>query len=357
MRKGKIEKIWRIKAPRETGPVATEVAESTLALVPEQLVTAANFKVLFEHVQKKARAEEKNRLFGDDFKYAIQITSIKIPRVPSRNCRIGLPHSTLRTEDDVCLIVRDLQRGSKVPYQGTLEHWQKKLQELGVSGVTQIIPFRQLKDDYRQYELKLKLVHRFSRFLVDARIGGHVFGFLGKIFISRIKNPIPVKLDNESEVKYQIEKALRTETYRQSNTGKQTSVKFAADWMPVEHVVENGMAVLEKLKTVHPGGWLNIQSLHLLSACTVSSSFLLYVSDIDPNLVPIPVKTGPRQAFIEKQKAKLEAATGGKFKVTKDGVVMAVQRKMKRTKIPKHPRSRKQPRSPKHPSKRRLKWK
>ncbi|XP_058120002.1 ribosomal L1 domain-containing protein CG13096-like [Anopheles ziemanni] len=321
-------KLKKIREPRETGPVAAEVAESTLKLVPEQLVTAANFKVLFEHVQKKARGDDRNRLFGEDFKYALQISSVKIPQVPVRNCRIDLPHSTLRKEDDTCLIVSDNKLGRKVPYQGSVDHWQKKLQQLGISGVTQIIPFRQLKEDYSSFEMKLKLVHRFDRFLVDARINGHVFAFLGKIFITRCKNPIPVKLDKDAEVKYQIEKALRTETYRQTNSGRQTAIKFAADWMPVEQAVENGMALVEKLKTIHPGGWLNIQALNLISACTVSASFPLYVSNIDPNLIPVPYKHSPKLEFIEKQNRKLLAATGGRVRFTNNGtVVVSAQQK------------------------------
>uniref|UniRef100_A0AAG5DD78 Ribosomal L1 domain-containing protein n=1 Tax=Anopheles atroparvus TaxID=41427 RepID=A0AAG5DD78_ANOAO len=323
------------KQPREVGPVAKEVSEETLALVPKQLISAANFKVLFEHVKKKASQVEANRLFGDDIKYSLFITAVKIPRYPARNARVTLPHATMRNDDDACLIVPGLIRGRNVDYNPTLHHWQDKLRALGIGSSLQIIPFQQLKRDFDQYEMKRKLVNRFARFMVDARISGHVFGFLGKPFIQRRKNPIPVKLDKEIAIKKNIEKALRTETYNQTNVGNQTSIKFAAEWMPVEHAVENGMALIEQLKTIHPGGWLNIQSIHLVSACTFISSFPLYMSVIDPNLVPVPHCVGPREAFVAKQDAEMQKATGGKYGVTADGLLRTINpamgRKIKRT--------------------------
>lgn len=32
--------------------------------------------------------EQKKNLFGEDLKYGLQIASVKIPNVPSRNCRV-----------------------------------------------------------------------------------------------------------------------------------------------------------------------------------------------------------------------------------------------------------------------------
>ncbi|XP_035784174.1 ribosomal L1 domain-containing protein CG13096-like [Anopheles albimanus] len=306
------------------GEVPTEASPETLALVPGELVSRKTFRLVLEELRKRIAKDEKSKLFGDDLRFALQIAAVKIPDCPTRNCRVTLPHPILRKEDDVCLIVKDLERGRKYDYENTLCHWQDKLREVGVTSVTQIIPFQQLKQDYRQYEMRRKLVHRFERFLVDARIGGHVFSALGAHFTRRNKNPTSVVLEDDDKLAENIEKALRKVTYGRSNTGLTTEIKFAATWMPVEKAVENGMALLEGLKTEFPGGWLNVASIHMTTASTSKQSLPLYMSMINPNLVPVPKIEGPRSKFIAKQNAKLARATDGQMMIV-DGVVRTVQ--------------------------------
>uniref|UniRef100_A0A2M3Z524 Putative ribosomal l1 domain-containing protein n=1 Tax=Anopheles braziliensis TaxID=58242 RepID=A0A2M3Z524_9DIPT len=306
------------------GEVPTEASPETLALVPKELVSRKTFQLVLEELHKRIAKDEKAKLFGDDLRFALQITAVKIPDCPTRNCRVTLPHPILRKEDDVCLIVKDLERGRKFDYELTLCHWQDKLREAGVTSVTQIIPFQQLKQDYRQYEMRRKLVHRFERFLVDARIGGHVFSALGVHFTRRNKNPTSVVLEYDEKLAENIEKALRKVTYGRSNTGLTTEIKFAATWMPVEKAVENGMALLEELKTEFPGGWLNVASVYMTTSSTSKQSLPLYMSMINPNLVPVPKIEGPRAKFIAKQNAKLAEATDGQLTIV-DGVVRSVQ--------------------------------
>uniref|UniRef100_A0A2M4BJJ4 Putative ribosomal l1 domain-containing protein n=1 Tax=Anopheles marajoara TaxID=58244 RepID=A0A2M4BJJ4_9DIPT len=306
------------------GEVPTEASPETLALVPKELVSRKTFRLVLEELQKRIAKDEKAKLFGDDLRFALQIAAVKVPDCPSRNCRVSLPHPILRKEDDVCLIVKDLERGRKFDYENTLCHWQDKLREAGVTSVTQIIPFQQLKQDYRQYEMRRKLVHRFERFLVDARIAGHVFSALGAHFTRRKKNPTSVVLEDDETIAENIEKALRKVTYGRSNTGLTTEIKFAATWMPVEKAVKNGMALLEGLKTEFPGGWLNVASIHMTTASTSKQSLPLYMSMINPNLVPVPKIEGPRAKFIAKQNAKLAQATDGQMMIV-DGVVRSVQ--------------------------------
>ncbi|XP_049297782.1 ribosomal L1 domain-containing protein CG13096-like [Anopheles funestus] len=302
------------------GKLPKKSTEETLALVPEELISKEAFKQIYETFHKKGD-EKGNRLFGDDLKYSMQIISVKVPRCPLRICRITYPHSMLRQEDEICLIVKDLTRGRSVDYTPTLHEWEDKLKGLEIGHKVQIIPFQQLKRDYGAYEMKRKLAQRYERFLADARISGHVFAFLGSQFTRRCKTPISVNLENEADIKEVIEKALYMQSYQQGNKGRTTEIKFAAHWMPVEHAVENGMALLEKLKTVYPGGWLNIQTINIATATEKSESLPIHISTVDPNLVPVPVVTGTREKFIKKQQQLLKKRTGGKYEVTKDGVV------------------------------------
>ncbi|XP_053674746.1 ribosomal L1 domain-containing protein CG13096 [Anopheles nili] len=313
------------KEKKEGGNVATTVSEETMALVPTQLISKDSFKKVFKVLQSQVE-KNPNKLFGGDLKYSIQITAAKIPRCPLRNSRITLPFPVLRDVDEICLIVADLKRGRTVDFQPTQEHWEDKLRELGVTNPIQIMPFQQLKQDYRAFDMKRKLVHRFERFLVDARIDGHVFSFLGSHFAKRCKNPVAVKLDKEENIKKNIEKALHVQTYRQGNSGTTTDIKIGAQWMPADQVVENGMNMLEQLKTVYPGGWLNILALHLCTCSEKMSTFPLYVSVIDPNLIPTPMVIGPKEKFIKKQKDLIKKRTGGMYEVDDDGIVQKARK-------------------------------
>uniref|UniRef100_A0A182WJP3 Uncharacterized protein n=1 Tax=Anopheles minimus TaxID=112268 RepID=A0A182WJP3_9DIPT len=306
------------------GKVPKKSSEETLALVPKELISKQSFQKIFEVFRKKGD-DKGNKLFGEDLKYGMQIISVKVARCPSRNCRVALPHPMLRKEDEVCLIVKDLIRGRAVDYQPTLNEWEDKVNKLNFGYKVHIIPFQQLKRDYNSFEMKRKLVQRYERFLVDARIDGHVYSFLGSHFIKRGKNATPVKLENEAKLKEVLEQALQLQTYRQGNKGNSTEIKFAGHWMPVKHAVENGMALLEKLKTVYPGGWLNIQSINLTTITEKSESLPIYISTIDPNEVPVPVVVGTREKFVKKQQKLIEKRTGGMYEVTKEGIVRKVR--------------------------------
>ncbi|XP_052873874.1 ribosomal L1 domain-containing protein CG13096-like [Anopheles cruzii] len=302
------------------GEVPTEATPETLALVPKELVSRSSFGQVLKELKKRAAKDEKVKLFGDDVRFALQIACVKIPEYPSRNCRMLLPHPILSKEDEVCLIVKDLERGRKYDYENTLYHWQDKLAEAGVTNVAQIIPFQQLKQDYREFELRLKLVHRFDRFLVDARIAGHVFSKLGAHFIRRKKNPTSVVLTNDDKIAENIEKALRKVTYGRSNTGRTMEIKFASGKMTHHQAIDNGMALLESLKTDYPGGWLNVGSIYVTTTTDNKQSLLLYMSVINPNLVPVPKMVGPRQKFVDQQNEKLMKLTGGRLMIV-DGAV------------------------------------
>ncbi|KAL9701990.1 hypothetical protein quinque_005431 [Culex quinquefasciatus] len=284
--------------------------------LPETLVKKKTIKTALQACKKALDDgfEKKKNLFGEEMKYGLQISAVKIPQVPKRNCRMQLPHPIYHKGDDICLIVKDLARGSKFDHEETLRFWEDKLRDLGVNFITQIIPFQQLKQDYRQYEMKTKLVHRFDRFLVDSRMCNHAFAFLGNAFIKRCKNPTPVVLEKDEQIVENLEKALRRITYRQTNTGAISEIQFATHKMPLEKAVENAAAMIEGLKSQYPGGWLNIRTIHLKPMTDINLTFPLYVSSTDPNLVPVPTAVGPRESFEKARSQKLLDITKNKYK-------------------------------------------
>lgn len=305
-------------AKSEPKPEAQKESDATETLVSRKAIKTA-LKAC-----KKALDEgfdQKKNLFGEDLKYGLQIACVKIPDVPSRNCRVQLPNAIYKKGDDICLIVKDLERGRKQEHEETLSFWNDKLRELDIDFITQVIPFRQLKQDYREYEMKLKLVHRFDRFLVDARINGHVYNFLGNNFIRRCKNPTPVILDKDEKIVKSLNKTLGRVTYKQTNTGRITEIQFATHKMPLEKAVENAESLLQTMKTQYPGGWRNIRTVYLKPMTDIQLTFPLYVSKEDPNLVPVPKITGPRERFEKSMNEKLQEATMNKYKFQEGNLV------------------------------------
>ena len=86
----------------------------------------------------------------------------------------------------MCLIVKDLEKGIRPDHENTLNHFNEMLEERGVKDkISQIIAFRELKVEHKQYESKTALVMKFDKFLVDDRIVRLVPKFLGKPFYKR----------------------------------------------------------------------------------------------------------------------------------------------------------------------------
>lgn len=57
--------------------------------LPEVLASKKVIKSALKACRKTIDGSfEKKNLFGEDLKYSLQISSVKIPDVPSRNCRM-----------------------------------------------------------------------------------------------------------------------------------------------------------------------------------------------------------------------------------------------------------------------------
>ena len=52
--------------------------------------------------------------------------------------RVRLPHCPLPDTKDICLIVKDLQKGIKVDHEDTVNHFSQLLQEKGVAAKVEI---------------------------------------------------------------------------------------------------------------------------------------------------------------------------------------------------------------------------
>ena len=102
------------------------------------------------------------------------------------NCSV-LPHLALPDPHDVCLFVKDIERGIRPDHEPTVLKYKDLLAEKGVREgiVSQVIALRELKVEYKPYEAKTALCHKFDKFLADDRIVRLMPKLLGKPFYKR----------------------------------------------------------------------------------------------------------------------------------------------------------------------------
>merc|ERR1719509_493629 len=220
--------------------------------------------------------EKKNLFESEGEKISLQISGIKLPRVnDSQIIKIRLPHTPLPQSRDVCLIVKDLEKGIKSDHEATVQHFQSLLADKGIDKITQVISLRELKVEYKQFEAKTQLCHRFDLFLADARIIRLLPQFLGKPFYKRKKLPIQIDL-NSKDLKAEVDKALMTSTLPLKHTGSCSSVSVGYSTLTKEQLVDNTLAVLKAVVDKFPGGWANVRSVYVKSQST--PSLPLYVT-------------------------------------------------------------------------------
>merc|ERR550519_2584386 len=219
---------------------------------------------------------KKNLFESEGEKITLQISGIKLPRInDSQIIKIRLPHTPMPPSRDICLIVKDLEKGIKPDHEATVEHFQSLLADKGINQITQVISLRELKVEYKQYEAKTQLCHRFDLFLADARIIRLLPQFLGKPFYKRKKLPIQVDL-NSKDLKGEVERAVMTVTLPLKHTGSCSSVSVGYISLSKDQLLENTLAVLKTIVDKYPGGWPNVRSVYVKSQST--PSLPLYVT-------------------------------------------------------------------------------
>ena len=80
-----------------------------------------------------------------------------------------LTHNVLPADSDVLLIVKDNEPGIKKDHEGSHRKFTALLRDADVK-ISEVIPLRQLKVEYREFEAKSQLSNRTDRVLVDNRV-------------------------------------------------------------------------------------------------------------------------------------------------------------------------------------------
>lgn len=288
---------------------------AVVELKPTQIEDAVNAFVKLVELNNADHAE-KSLFSSEGQKVSLQISGIKLPReAENQVVKIKLPHSPLPVNNDVCLFVKDLEKGLKVDHEDTVRHFTDQLADKGVSQVTQVISLRELKVEYKQFEAKTQLCHRFDKFLADDRIIRFLPQFLGKAFYKRKKIPVQVNL-MAKDLKAEFSKCLNTTILPLKNTGSCSTVVFGLTSHSSTQLIENTKAVVDKLVEKYPGGWVNVRSIHLNSGSTSLPLYVSLRSTADVGLVRGGVKPDRRVVVDE-----LSTVVGGTVVVTPSGGV------------------------------------
>jgi len=298
--------------PTVPAPVKESVV---IKLQPNQIDEAVT---AFAKLVELTSAEEADKsLFSSEGqKVSLQVSGIKLPR--DSECQvlnIKLPHSPLPPGKDVCLFVKDLEKGLKVDHEDTVNHFTSMLADKGVVGVTQVISLRELKVEYKQFEAKTQLCHRFDQFLADDRIIRLLPPFLGKAFYKRKKLPVKINL-KAKDLSAEFARCLNTAQLPIKNTGSCSRVVVGLTSHTTSQLMENTRAVVDKLVEKYPGGWVNVRSIHINSGSTSLPLYVSFRSTAEVGLVK-GAKKNNKSVVVD----ELSTVVGGMVVVTPGGNV------------------------------------
>ena len=190
--------------------------------------------------------------------------------------------------------------------------------------MSEIIPLRELKVEYKQYEAKTALCHRFDKFIVDERILRLVPKFLGKPMFKRKRFPVPVNL-NAGDLKAEITKAIQTAVLPLNHHGTCSMINVGNESMKSAHVADNVLGVAGALARRYPGGWKNIRSI--VVKCENTTSVPIHINTNSSNEVGFVDADIPKRITREAIEDDLSTQPGMIVKVTPFGHVKVTRRK------------------------------
>jgi len=265
--------------------VGSENIITTCELAEEQVVKAvsAAFKA-YEVSQKKT---ENQNLFDDEPEPVnLLVSAIKIPQGEPVFFSTKLPNSFLKRDNDICLIVKDLEKGWKKDHEPTIHHYKELLQKKDIDFVNEILPLRQLRVEYKPFEARGKLSKLYDIVLVDKRVLKYVPRYLGKSFYQSGKFPISFDLEAK-DLASEFQRALSTSLMSMSNKGSSYQIQVGLSNQTEKEIEENIAAVYSSLLTNFPGTFANVRSLALRFG-TRDWTIPIYISCANQDSVTLP---------------------------------------------------------------------
>ncbi|XP_008139976.2 ribosomal L1 domain-containing protein 1 isoform X1 [Eptesicus fuscus] len=273
---------------------ATPASTSATPAAPGQLdkkQTRKAVEALLAH--SRSRKNANGLLLNENENFFLMVVLWKIPSKELR-LRLSLPHGIRSDLADICLFTKD---EPNVTPEKTEQFYKKLLKKHGIKTISQIIPLRTLKKEYKAYEAKLRLLGSFDLFLSDARIRRLLPSHLGRHFYKRKKVPIPVNLKAKNLSK-EINSSIGGTVLNISKSGSCSTIRIGHTGMQVQHITENIVAVTKKLSQKLPEKWESVKLLYVKTERSVALPiFSSFVSSWDE-------AKGMNISSLKKQEAK-----------------------------------------------------
>ncbi|CAJ1080605.1 ribosomal L1 domain-containing protein 1 [Xyrichtys novacula] len=247
----------------------------------------------------KTKSSPDSLLLEDTEQITLLFTLWKIPK-RAQTIRIPLPHGQRTETEEVCLFTRD---EPNMTSEQTQRFYKKLMEVKGVKNVTEIIPYKVLKTEYKPYEAKRRLLGNFDLFLSDDRIRRLLPSHIGKHFYLTKKEPLCVNLESKHLAR-DIERVIQGTRLKVSNRGCCCTARVAHSGMTADEVTENIEAtvqtVVAKLRLKGP----LIKVIHLKSQRSVALP--IYTSSLS-NIAILEKKLKKKETEPAKTPKKKEA--------------------------------------------------
>ncbi|XP_040297581.1 ribosomal L1 domain-containing protein 1 [Bufo bufo] len=236
----------------------------------EQVKKAA--KALLAYQKTKGRSNAL--LLNEHDRISILLTVWKIPN-QTRAYKIPLPHGIRPDTHDVCLFTKDEPNMS---VEQTEKLYKKLLSQHGITQITEIIPLKKMRKEYKQFEAKLRLLGSYDLFLADARIRRLLPALIGKHFYKEKREPQSVNLKSKN-LSRELNRLIQGTQLHVTNKGCCYAIRVGHTGMKVEDIVENVLAVAKVVAEKLPMKWKNVKVLHLKTQS--SMALPIYNSSFD----------------------------------------------------------------------------
>ncbi|XP_028423633.1 ribosomal L1 domain-containing protein 1 [Perca flavescens] len=222
----------------------------------------------------KTKSTSDSLFLDETQQISMLFTLWKIPKV-AQSIRIPLPHGQRSDTDDICLFTKD---EPNMTSEQTQRFYRKLLEEKGVKNITEIIPYKALRTEYKPYEAKRRLLSNCDLFLSDDRIRRLLPSHLGKHFYQRKKEPLSVNLQSKHLAR-DIQRVIQGTSLKVTNKGCCCMARVAHAGMTADEVTDNIEAAVQtvaaKLRTKGPV----MKLIHIKSQTSVSLP--IYTSDLN----------------------------------------------------------------------------
>ncbi|XP_061087828.1 ribosomal L1 domain-containing protein 1 isoform X1 [Conger conger] len=249
----------------------------------------------------KSTSTSESLLLNESQHISLLFTLWRIPK-KEQTIRIPLPHGMRTDTAEVCLFTKD---EPNMTGDQTERFYKKLLTVKGVERITEVIPFKVLKTEYKPFEAKRRLLGNFDLFLADSRIYRLLPSHIGKHFYESKKAPLSVDLQS-NQLARDLQRLIQGSALKVSKKGSCCMARVAHSGMTADEVVENIMAAVSTIASKLPLKGQSIKIIHLKSQSSVA--------------LPIYTSNLSHQVLVEEAAAKTDSPKKAKNKAKKKQV-------------------------------------